>query len=481
MIAYASGNFGKTLVFTGADLTMLFLLTDLLGLSAAAAGSLMMVALCGALVFDLLAARLVIRLRHQGKGYRWMVAVAAIPCSLAFALLYAMPALDVKNLWMLGAALLMFRGAYAVIDVPHNALMAQIAGDSRARGRVSGYRLLFSTASALIIATILAPMVQQASADKAFIRLALAGLAAGLLFALTMALCALTSSSGSGRPMALHEDGIDVPMRDPMVLAMGALALLTGFAAPAFGRMLLYIGDYVIGRPDLVRTLLLALAGGQFAGIAIWTALTHRFSKGRLLVMGHGVSALGLLLFTLCLPWPAMLIACTVLIGFGLASVFMLPWGLLADAVDVVAWRHGRRFETGLFAFYLVIVKASGAASMALTGWMLGWLGYLPGQTQSFSMQVGMLGLGLGVPFVGCLGAMLLAGRFDLDHDRHARLLAALARRWDRAGRKRPSQSDAEPVSRWHAGFSKSKDKAGMVAIPGQARHGVATPVAVLS
>ncbi|MGH6782504.1 MAG: MFS transporter, partial [Sphingomonadaceae bacterium] len=354
MLAYASGNFGKALVFSGADLTILFLLTDLLGVSAMAAGSLMLFALCGDLVFDLLAARLVIRMRHHGRGYRWMVAVAAVPCGLAFALLYAMPALGLREIWALAAALLVFRGAYAMIDVPHNALMAQITSDSQARGRVSGYRLFFSTASALALATILTPLVQQAGKKQAFDTLAATGMIAGLLFVITMIACALMSRDGAGRPVAHApcEDGIAIPLRDPMVVAMALLAFLTGFAVPAFGRMLLYIGSYVVARPDLVPTLLLALTVGQFAGVLVWTAMTGRFSKSHLLAMGHGVSALGLILFALCLPWPDALIGCAVLIGFGLASVYMLPWGLLADAVDVVAWRNGRRFETGLFAYY---------------------------------------------------------------------------------------------------------------------------------
>jgi hypothetical protein len=56
MLAYASGNFGKALVFGGADMTILFLLTDVLALNGAQTAGLMLVALVGDLVFDLLAA-----------------------------------------------------------------------------------------------------------------------------------------------------------------------------------------------------------------------------------------------------------------------------------------------------------------------------------------------------------------------------------------------------------------------------------------
>lgn len=482
MLAYASGNFGKALLFGGADLTILFLLTDVLGLGGTTAGWLMLAALGGDLIFDLVAARLVIRLRRAGKGYRWMVAVAAIPCALAFVLLYAMPALGARQLWMLAAALLIFRGAYAVIDVPHNALMAQVTIDSRARGRVSGYRLFFSTASALVVAMLLTPLVQQAGSTQAFDRLALTGAVAGGLFAVTMILCAWTSSGGSSRPthQSIGQDGIRVPLRDPMVVGMGLLALLTGFAAPAFGRMLLYIGSYVVHRPDLVSTLLLALTVGQFAGVLLWTSMTGRFSKSVLLAMGHGVCAAGLVAFSLCLSWPMALTTCAAIVGFGLASIFMLPWGLLADAVDAVEWRHGRRFETGLFAFYLVVVKASGAASISLIGWTLGGLGYVPGQPQTVPVQVGMLGLGLGVPLAGSLAAILLMRRFDLGHVRHGRLVGLLNRR---------RQSGADPVSGLKRGLVKSSGDgvtfAGGLALSAQARQSMsrsmAAPAAVRS
>ncbi|EIZ77591.1 sugar (glycoside-pentoside-hexuronide) transporter [Novosphingobium sp. Rr 2-17] len=479
LFAYASGNFGKGLIFAGADVTILFLLTDLLDLSALVAGTLMMVALVGDLVFDLLAAALVIRLRRSGKGYRWLVIAGAVPCGIAFAVLYAMPLVGVREGWMLALALLAFRGAYAVVDVPHNALMAQMTCDSRARGRVSGYRLLFSTLSSLAIAMVLAPLVQEAGRDGSFDTVAVTGAVAGMLFTLTMVLCAMASRGGGAPPrdIAASRDGILVPLSNRLVLGIGLLAVLTGFAVPTFGRMMLYIGTYVVDRPDIAGTLLLTLTFGQFAGVLVWTVLTTRIDKSRLLVIGHGVSALGIALFGLFLGEPKMLPVCAALIGFGFANVFMLPWGLLADAIDFVAWRHGRRFETGLFAFYLVAVKASGAAATALIGWSLGWLGYVPGTDQTTLVEGGMLGLGLGIPLAGCLSAMLLLRHFRIGHARHALVLAGLTRRSTRRAR----QLGAEPVSGLKLGLEKSSGDgvtlAGGSALSVQARQSMSRSI----
>ncbi|MBB5711022.1 MFS transporter [Sphingomonas xinjiangensis] len=429
LFAYACGNFGKGLAFAGADLTMLFLLTDLLGLSAAAAGTLMLVAVAGDLAFDLLAAKLVLRLRRFGRDYRWVVVVGAVPCGTAFAALYALPVWGVTHWAILAGALLAFRGAYAVIDVPHNALMAQLTSDSRARGRVSGYRLLFSTAASLAVAAVLTPLVQRAGHENAFDTLALIGTIAGALFIVTMILSSVIGRSSAPAALAASRDGIDIPLRDPLVIGMLLIALITGLAMPTFGRMLLYLSTYLLDRPDLARTMLLAMTAGQFAGVLAWTALTGRFDKSPLLAAGHGVSGVGLVLFGICLGRPDVLPICAALIGFGFASVFMLPWGLLADSVDFIALRHKRRMETGLFAGYLVAVKASGAAGSVLIGWSLGWLGYVPAQVQAEPVRLGMAAMGLGVPLAGCIGAMLVLRRFDIGHRRHARAVAALGRR----------------------------------------------------
>jgi GPH family glycoside/pentoside/hexuronide:cation symporter len=429
LLAYSAGNFGKNLVFAGTDATILFLLTDLFGVSASIAGLLMLAAIAGDIVFDLLAAALVIRLRGLGCGYGWLITAGAIPAGAAFALLYSIPALGAEQGWVMACALLAFRGAYAVVDVPHNATMSQISSDSRARGRISGYRLFFSTASSLAVASILTPAVQQAAHERTFGLLAVIGLTAGALFALTLIASAQAARTGSHCRDAASTDGLALPVRDRLLLGMAVIGFVTGFAAPAFVRMLLYVAQYVIHQPAIVSPLLVALAIGQFLGVLLWTGLTSRYDKRVLLAAGHAVSALGVILFGGCLGWPAALPICAVLIGVGLTSVYMLPWGILADMVDFVAWRHGKRLETGLFAGYLVVVKASGAASSALIGWCLGWVGYVPGEAQSTVVRIAMLGLGLGLPVAGCVGAVLLLLRFDIGHARHARVMQALARR----------------------------------------------------
>lgn len=135
-----------------------------------------------------------------------------------------------------------------------------------------------------------------------------------------------------------------------------------------------------------------------------------------------------------------------------------------------------------MFAFYLVVVKASGAACAAMIGWTLGAVGYVPGQGQSDSVRWAMIAIGFGLPIIGAIASILLLSRFRLDHARHARLMRAIDCRGARQG-------GADPVSSSNMGLAKSSGEGeageGDVALSVHARQSmsrnIAAPAAVRS
>ncbi|HEY0342317.1 MAG TPA: MFS transporter, partial [Steroidobacteraceae bacterium] len=197
LIGYASGNFGKNLVWSTADITLLFILTDLIGLPVTSAALLMTIAVAGDLVFDILAGAISAQVKAYGAGYRWLITYAAIPCGVAFMLLYALPWWGERRLWVIAAVVLLFRVAFAVVDVPHYAMLAAVASDSRARGRTAGYRSFFSNISSLIIATLVVPLAEKSARLGDAATLAGFGACAGLLFSVVMATSARAGNIAS--------------------------------------------------------------------------------------------------------------------------------------------------------------------------------------------------------------------------------------------------------------------------------------------
>jgi GPH family glycoside/pentoside/hexuronide:cation symporter len=438
LIGYSAGNFGKNLLLGSVDVTLLFLLTDLLGVPPQQVSLLMAVVFCGDLLLDLGAGLLASRAQNHGIGYRRLIVLGTLPCALAFALIFSLPLIGHPSMALTCAVILLFRAAYAVIDVPHNSLLARIASDSRARGRASGYRTVFSSAAGVVIATVAVPLVGGSGqhADAGAGLLAWLGVAGGLLFCGAMLLAAWSSreepqAAGLGAPRKVR--AVFLPQLDRLFAAMALIAVVTGFAVPVFGKMMLYIATYAWHQPALAGRVLFMLTLGQFAGAVWWIFMLRYHDKTRLLAVSHGVALGGIALFALAGAEPVLLMATAAFIGVGFGGIFMLPWGILADVIDFAEFRHRERRETATFATMLVILKAGAAASAAAIGWTLAALGYVPGVAQPPSVVQGMQWLAFGVPALGSVLAVLTLRRLAIGHQAHARVLRANQLRRSRA------------------------------------------------
>ena len=431
LIGYASGNFGKNLVWSTADITLLFILTDLIGLPVRSAALLMTIAVAGDLIFDMLAGAISAQVKAQGAGYRWLITYAAIPCSIAFMSLYALPWWGEHRLWTIASMVLVFRVAFAVIDVPHSAMMASVASDSRARGRMAGYRSFFSNISSLIIALFVVPLAEKSSASGDAAPLAVFGACAGLLFFLVLAISATAANPASPSGRSNREAisfRLSIPKLAPLFLGMLIIAVVMSFAVPMFSRTAIYYSTYVLDRPAFAGQILAAITIGQFGGVVVWTALVRYFDKTRLLIASHASTLAALCIFAASAPHQTAMLVSSALMGVALLGVYMLPWGILPDVVDFCELRQGFRQETTLFALFLVVHKASGAAASGLIGWVLATTGYVPGAQQSQLVLSAIVLLAFGIPIIGALSAIATLLPLNIGHRRHAAVIRKLAR-----------------------------------------------------
>jgi GPH family glycoside/pentoside/hexuronide:cation symporter len=210
---------------------------------------------------------------------------------------------------------------------------------------------------------------------------------------------------------------------------MAAIVILTGFAMPMFGWMILYVSVYILGRPMFASQALMAMSISQLGGAALWTLLVRQFEKTTLLAVGHVLNMVGILGFACAGSNLPLMIGCAGLIGMGLASVFMLPMSLLADVVDFAEYHHRERREPALFAAYWVLIKASGVGSLSFCAWVMADLHYIPGVTQAPMVLNGVKILAYGVPLIGSILSIILVTKLPINHRRHALVLKRLERR----------------------------------------------------
>ncbi|HZF46557.1 MAG TPA: MFS transporter [Sphingomonadaceae bacterium] len=412
---YASGNFAKNILWGTTEITLLFMMTEMLGIRPALAGAIIL----GSLFFDALltpAVGIACDRLHAPRFGRYGIFIlpGAPLAGLTFALLYALPWLGLTGPLAAGALLLGFRAAYALIDLPHNALLTTVTEHSPQRAGLSLLRFLFSSLAALLLAFSIGPLsagaVQTAFSPE---RLAIYGSVVGLAAALVM----IASWTAVAK-----EDRADARPASPphswlaswracwncpsykVALAAGAAAALT---IPLFSKSLLYLAGPVWERPALASSMLIAMIGGQIGGILIWTRVCRHRSTRWALCAAHCVVATGCLTILSAgssNPWG--LHGGAMMIGIGAAGVFALIWNLVADSCKAILGRSGIPVDGTAFSIAIVSQKAAIGMGAAAFGIALDATGYRAGLPVTASTRFAIEAAGFIIP---ALGSILIA------------------------------------------------------------------------
>src|SRR3954447_12714243 len=152
LLLFAFGDFAFNLYWQSIMLFLLFYYTDAIAIPIAIAATTYMVASVWDGIANFMAGILVDR-GHRRLRYGPFLVAGAVPLGLTFVLTYFPPI--VSGGWAIAsvfAAHLLFRTAYAGVNVPYLAMTARISADFTDRAFVAGARMMFGTAAAVAVA-----------------------------------------------------------------------------------------------------------------------------------------------------------------------------------------------------------------------------------------------------------------------------------------------------------------------------------------
>jgi len=419
LVGYASGNFGKNVLASTMDFFLLFVLTERWGVSPAAAGLVVMVGLVWDGLCDPLLGRLVDRSADRLGLYRRLLFVGAPVVGVFFAVFFVDPGWRGTAIlvWAL-AIVLLFRTAYSVCDVAHNALMMRMARTPGAATTVSGLRYMFSCLGALTVAHFARTFVDPARAGGGHALLVVTGCAA-LIYVATLWV------SAAAAPRSPVVPDISAP-RAPLAWVLGnrplLLLLALGFAQaltlPFFARSFAYIGKGVVHDASWTGTALTTLALSQLVALPGWTSIARRIGQTPVLALALATTAAGLALFA---TGSASTIAGVALFGVGNAGLQMMIWASLADAIDHGDRQTGMRFEGLPVALLLLTLKSGGGLSGALLGHGLSRIGWTIATPLTEAQGARLMTMAWSVPLSGtglCFALVLGLSRWSRASDR---------------------------------------------------------------
>lgn len=427
LLVYASGNFSKNLLWGAADVTLLYLLIEILHLGPMVSGVIFFASLLIDCALNLYIGNISQTLRSPLGRYGPFLVWGGPACALSFILVYALPILRINNVVLIGLSVFLFRACYALIDVPHNALLGRLSLDSKGRSRATGYRYGFSALASLMVANHLAPnlLLKAEGHPKDLLSVA-------VLFGVLSAVVLIASWYSVRREDKIQESGgisrtklnifseIIELFKSKMVFKIGIIASLIGLFAPIFHKLCLFYVQYGL-KADLEAAEILSLiVFGQLLGVGLWILVSQRAEKSTTLALALMCAAGGLWGLYLGLAESDLGLRVSVFIfGIGLSGVYALPWAMVGDVVDFHHWRAGRRCEGLIFALVVVLMKLGIAFGSLCVAGTLGLFGFHPGPVQAPHIVEVLRSLALLVPAIG----LLLTAGYVLSYRLSHRLL----------------------------------------------------------
>ena len=434
-MGFGVGDYACNLYWQSVSFFLLFYYTDAVGLSAAQAGLIYLIASIFDGATDPLAGAVADRTRTRWGRYRGYVLFGGIPLALAFVLMYYRPPL-LEGLalfaWLLGTHLI-FRLTYTAVSIPYTSLSACITNDSNERASLAGYRIVFATLAAFTVVFFTQPIVAAFSTED---HPAYGFTVAAAVFAVLATLIyplVFVSTTEHHEPEASDHAGLSFAEYRRSLFSNGAFwsAVLAICAAvictTALSKSVLYYFKYYLNDEANSRYALICMAALGLVVVPAWTMLTRLTAKRTVwgIATIWSLTALVLFAFVDIRSTPYM-IAWYLFAHVGSLGFSYTFWAVLPDTIEYGEWRSGIRAESFVFGLGQFFLKVALGIGAGLFGWLLDLVGYVPNEAQSETTLAGLKWIMVALPGAGVLLAAVAMSRFPMGRGDHGRIVQEL-------------------------------------------------------
>lgn len=415
-IGYGIGDLGCNLVFSTMSSYLLIFYTDVFGIAAAAAGTMMLVTKLVDAITDTVMGMVVDKTHTKwGQGRPYFV-IGAIPFAVFTILTFIVPDLSEggKLIWAYVTYCLLCT-AYTIVNIPLNTIVPRLSADPNERNILVTTRMVCALLGTAIVMSITTPFVKFVGnivdpsiadpfkSSKAWvIVMGVYGVAAMLIFFLTFA-----STEEVVPPSVKNEDSSLIANMKAMT-GQAWLVMIFNFLYFALyvvrSTTVIYFFKYNLGREDLAT-----LVGflGILSGLPMLLCLPkleENFGKRNILFLSVAIYLIGNTLILINqTSIPFQLIGLTVT-GLGIYGIFGTIFSMQPDAIDYSEWKKNRSISGTIAAFQGLFVKASMGLASWIIGLYLGMNGY-NGElsTQSAAAQQSIQFCYMWIPVILCV------------------------------------------------------------------------------
>ncbi len=420
-IGYSLGDTASHFVWDMVGFWILIFYTDTFGISAAAAGTIMLIARFWDMASDPIMGIIADRTKTKWGKFRPYILWMALPYSILAVLAFSTP--DFGNTGKVvyaGVTYILLMTVFTAINLPYSSLGAVMTSDSYERAGLNSYRFIFAFVGQFIVsgtALSLALYFGKGDSAKGYqYTLILFSIISFILFMITFKTTRERVQPPKKQKESLKEDFFNLFKNKPWVILffVGIISFIM-FAMQNLS--IAYYFKYYIGKEESVQLFNVIGTVALIVAIPFSKPLAKRFGKRTVFLASSLLS--GFFFILLYLPGVNdiyMIYGFNILAKMAYAPAVPLLWTMLADTADYSEWKTGRR-ATGLtFSAATFAQKAGWGIGGALAGWMLAIFKFTPNVEQTETAITGiklMISVFPGILYMSCA---ILLFFYSIDH-----------------------------------------------------------------
>ncbi len=445
-LAFGAGDLGPAITANISVFFVLVFLTNVAGLPAGLAGSVLMVGKIWDAINDPIVGVLSDRTVHPwGRRYPWMV-FGAIPFGILFFLQWIVPGNNTSFLfWYYVIIAILFNTAYTAVNLPYTALTPELTTDYNERTSLNSFRFAFSIGGS-IFSLILAQIIFSFFPNNPYERYGVLGAICGFLSVIPLFWCflgtrhqVLAGQSGQNN----EDDSGSLPIAEqikiafsnrPFLLVIG-IYLCSWLGVQLTASILPYFVVNWMQLPEATfPQVAIAVQGTALVMLFVWNLVSQRYGKKAVYFMGMGlwiITQAGL--FFLQPGQISLMYILAILAGCGVATAYLVPWSMIPDVIDLDELNTGQRREGVFYSFMVLLQKIGLAIGLFLVGQalqMAGFISTIPGQPAPIQPDSALFAIRFAIgplPTLVLIVGMVFAFLYPITQEVHADILLRLA------------------------------------------------------
>lgn len=389
-IGYAAGDFANDLTFVIAALFMMKFYTDIMGVSAALVGTLMMAAKVVDAFTDVAMGQVVDRSGYTTKGkfapwVRRFAGPVAVASFLIFAPYFADKPMGFKVFWMFFTYILWGSVCYTGVNIPYGSMASAMSDKPEERAMLSNWRTIGATVAQIVIVVILPMVVYTTDAEGHQVlngsKTMLASGVCSILAVLVYLICYHLSTervkmeAPEEKKNVFELFGVLFTNRAFVGIVVSALVFL--LVQMTLSGMNNYIYPNYFNSAKALSMSGLLGCGVVLVMSTFVTKLAAKFGKKELAVVGAFIGAGSMFIaYFVHTTNVAVFIALYMLAYAGMSFFNIMCWAMIIDVIDDIEVKKNIRSDGTVYSVYSFARKLGQAAANGLTGLLLSIVGY---------------------------------------------------------------------------------------------------------